>query len=462
MTSLAAFDATTRGIGEYVSSLAFEDLSPQVVHDCKRRVIDTLGCALGAYDAGPCRIARRLAERATVEKGCRVLVSGHRTLPELATFANGTMMRYLDGNDAVPGGGGGHPSDVMGAVLAAADLAGADGKRLITALIAAYEVFINYFRSARLRDEGWDHVVYTAAGSAAGSAKAMGLTQDQIQHAVALAVTPNFALEVTRRGDLSMWKGCAAPNAARNGIFAALLAAEGATGPSKPFEGAHGAWDTLRKRFQLAPFPRDGRTFAMLEVNLKKFLAEFHAQAPIVCAIELSRKVRAGDIKSVTIFTYRFAWQEIGSEPEKWHPTTRETADHSVPYMVAATLLDGAFSDAVFSGDRLKDPAIHALVDRITVKEDAEFTRQYPALNPCRIEIETIAGETVVSSIDFPRGHARNPMTDDEVAEKFDDLARRALPRRRVPELLDALWKLEHAPDTGSLLDLCTVTKESR
>jgi 2-methylcitrate dehydratase len=207
-------DESTRRIADYAVALAYAGLPAEVVHECKRRVVDTVGCALGAFDEPPSRIARALAERASVPHGARVLGTGQRALPELAAFANGVMARYLDGNDVFPGGGG-HPSDVISAVLAAADLAGADGPAVITGIVLGYEIYGALFRTACMRDHGLDHVFYTAVGSAVGAAKMLGFDRDRIGQAIALAVTPNIALHATRRGELSMWKGAAGGNAAR-------------------------------------------------------------------------------------------------------------------------------------------------------------------------------------------------------------------------------------------------------
>ena len=347
--------------------------------ECKRRIVDTVGCALGAFDEPPSRIARALAERVSVPGGARVLGTGQRALPELAAFANGVMARYLDGNDVFPGGGG-HPSDVISAVLAAADVAGADGPAVITGIVLGYEIYGTLFRAACMRDHGLDHVFYTAVGSAVGAAKVLGLDRDRIAQAVALGVTPNLALHATRRGELSMWKGAAAGNAARNGVFAALLAAAGMTGPEKPIDGSDGVRELLGT-FELGEFGGDGRPFQLPRADFKYFLSEFHSQSPITAAIELRQQIAAEDIESVIVHTYHFTWSEIGSGPEKWHPTTRESADHSLPYILAAVLIDGRFSDDIFSEARIRDARIHEMASRIAIKEDKDYSRQFPAQN---------------------------------------------------------------------------------
>lgn len=444
-------DASISRVADYATTLAYGDLPAQVVHECKRRIIDTVGCALGAFDEEPSRIARALAARTEVSSGARVLGTGQRSLSELATFANGVMARYLDGNDVFPGGGG-HPSDVIPAVLAAVDIASTGGPAAITAIILAYEIYGALFRAACMRDHGLDHVFYTAVASAVGAARVLGLDRTRIAQAVALAVTPNIALHATRRGHLSMWKGVAAGNAARNGMFAALLAAEGMTGPDNAIDGSHGVRELLGN-FELGEFGGGGRPFELQRSDLKYFLTEFHSQSPITAAIDLRQQVAVEDIETVTVHTYWFTWSEIGGEPEKWHPTTRESADHSLPYILAAVLIDGRFSDDIFSPARLLDHRIHELVDRIAVKEDKEFSRQFPSKVPCRVEIRTKSGRDLVAHVEYPRGHSGNPMTDEEVSDKFRALAGRQLDKRQVERALEVMWAFNTAVNLDALFE---------
>ena len=442
-------DPSIRDIADYTSTVQFSDLPPEVVHDCKRRVLDTLGCGLGAFNEEPCRIARKLALRVSSNPGAYVLGTSKRTLPELAGFANGIMVRYIEGNDVYHGGGG-HPSDAIPGIVAVADAAGADGKTLINAITVAYEVHHRLFEAVDMRDKGLDHTYYTAVTSAVGAAKVLGLNHAQIANAVSLSVTPNIPLHATRRGNLSMWKGCAAGDTVRNGVFAALLAAEGMTGPDGALQGSDGL-GALTGGFNWKPFARS--SFFITKVNMKYFLSEGHSQAPITAAIELHPQVDIDDIESVTIHTYWFTWSEIGSEPEKWHVTTREAADHSLPYIISAVLIDGKFSDEIFSDERLRDERIHKLIAKISVREDPEFTKRAPRSLPCRMEIVTKSGERKVAEVEYPRGHVKNPMSDDDINAKFRGLTGRVLPKDRIDRALDLLWKLDEARDLRAIFE---------
>ena len=438
-------------IADYAAALRFAQLPADAVRHCKRCLVDTVGLALGAFDAEPSRIARGMAQRTSVASGSRILGTAHRALPELAAFANGVMARYFDGNDVYVGGGG-HPSDMMAAILAAADANGADGKSIVTAIALAYEVYYALWQATHMRDKGMDNVYFTAVGGAVGAAKVLGLDRDRIAEAARLAAAPNIAVDATRYGALSMWKGCAGGNAARNGLFAALLAEAGMTGPEKVFEGRHGL-ENLVGAFQLPPFAGAGRPFRITEVQIKCFLSEGHSLSPITAALQLRRDIAPEDIEAVTIHTYRFALEVIGSGPEKWRPATRETADHSMPYIVAAVLIDGTFSDEIFSAGRLRDPKLLRLVDRIEVKEDPAYTQVSKEKLPCRIEIRTRGGGLKTASVDYPRGHHRNPMSDEEVNEKYRGLAQRVLPEKAAGRLLEALWRIDEAPGLDAVFE---------
>lgn len=441
-------DSTLDRIAEFAAGL--DALPAPVLHECKRRLIDTLGCALAGFDTEPGRIARSLALRARDNQGATVLGTGRRTLPELAAFANGVMARCLDGNDCCPGGGG-HPSDAIGAVLAVAEWSDATGAEALTAIAVAYEVHHALFRAARVFSKGLDHPLYTAVASAAAAARVLRLPRAETAQAVSLALTANLALGATRRGELSSWKGCAGANAARNGVFAALAAGEGLTGPDAPFEGTHGLME-ITGAFTLGPLADASGTFRILATDMKSLVTEYHAQGPIGAALTLRRELDVATIERIAVHTYAFAYKEIGSGAEKWRPKTRETADHSLPYQVAAVLVDGAFSDAIFAPERLADPRILTLADRVTVHEDPTFTAQLPEAFPCRVEITTADGRIHSAGLRYPRGHHADPMSDAELEAKFRSLAGRRLPPEALDRALEALWNAERASRISDLL----------
>jgi 2-methylcitrate dehydratase len=442
-------DHSTRRIAEFVSGLDYADLPAAVVHDCKRRIIDTIGCALAAFDDEPVRIARVVARRVSLTDGASLIGTRHRTLPELAAFANSVASRYIEGNDTYPGGGG-HPSDCLLPILGVAEAKGASAQATIVAITLGYEAHRYLFRAFPLRKHGFDYVLYTAVASAVGAAKLLGLSIGQTANAISLATVPNLALDISRRGTLSMWKGCAAANAARNGVFAAIMAAEGMAGPGTPFEG--GLTEVVGP-VEISSFPLDAGGFSILKADFKYFLSEFHAQGPAFLALELRPQISIDDIEKIEIFTYHFAWFEIGSGAAKWNPTTRETADHSMPYVVAAVLIDGAYTDAIFSAERLRDQRTLDLMKKIEITEDLEFNKRYPDSLPCRMAITLKNGERKSAELSNPIGHHDRPMSDAQIIQKFRGLAGRKLAPARLEPVLDRLWHFEEYDDLRSLFD---------
>jgi len=449
----AGADATVRRIADYACGIGFPDLPAAAVHACKRRLVDTLGCAVAAFDAEPCRIARTLALRSEVAGGARVLGTAHWALPELAAFANATMGRYLDGNDCFPGGGG-HPSGVIAPVLAAAQVAGADARAAIAAIVVGYEVHRALHESLRVMTKGFDHAFYPAVAAAAAAANVLRLDRARAVHAVALAVTANLPLAVTRRGQLSMWKGVAEANGARNGLFAALLAQAGMTGPDRPFEGALGLHHLIGP---VDPGLLGQAPLAIVDADMKHYVTEYHSQGPLAAALALRPGLDLDAIAAIHIRTYAFAHHEIGSGPEKWRPTTRETADHSLPWIVAASLIDGAFSDAIFAPARFSDPRVLALADRITVAEEPGFTRMFPQKFRSRVEITLADGTRRAAGLAVPHGHHDDPLTDAEVADKFAMLAGRKLPPARVARALHLIREFEQCARIDDVFDALTI-----
>ena len=442
-------DHSTRSIAEFATRLAYSDLPAEVVHDCKRRIIDTIGCAVAAFDEEPSCIARAVAMRAQVADGASVIGTAHRTLPELAAFANSVASRYLEGNETYPGGGG-HPNDKLLPVLAIAQASRASAQTAITAIVLAYEVHRYLFRAFPMRKHALDYVLYNAVACAVGAAKVLGLSVEQTAHAIALAAVPNLGTDISRRGHLTMWKGCAAANAARNGVFAAVMASEGMEGPPTPFEDGLTA---VIGAEEAVPFPLDPKAFSLLRADYKFFLSEFHAQGPAFLALELRPQIALDDIEKIEVFTYHFAWFEIGSGAEKWAPKTRETADHSMPYVVGAVLIDGAYTDAIFATERFQDQKTLDLMKKITITEDAEFNRRYPGCLPCRMTITLKSGERKTAELSNPIGHHDRPMSDAQVVEKFRGLAGRKLKPERMQKILDRVWKIDSDGDWPALFE---------
>ena len=450
-------DKTTQTLASYTAALNFSELPAGTIRELKRRLIDSVACGIGGYSSEPAAIAREIAAGSSGQPPARVLGSGALTSMEMAAFANTVMVRYLDCNDTYVSKGSGHPSDMIPACLAVAEAHHASGRDTLTAVAVAYEIFTALADVVGLRDLGWDQGVFVVLGSAAGAAKLLRLTGEQIANALAIAVSSNIPTRQTRAGELSMWKGCATAAATRAGVFSALLAQKGITGPTAAFEGRHGVWDQVTGPFQLGRLGGEGAGFGVERTNLKFFPAEYHSQAPLWIALDLRNRVRMEEIDAIDVQTYYTAWSEIGSEPEKWDPQTRETADHSLPYLLALALADGGVKPDSFSEARMRDPALRQLMQRVRISENPEFTREFPSKLMTRIEVTTHGGQHLVEMASYPRGHAKNPMSDADVESKFADLSRALLAPDRRDALLRALWDIDQASDIVKVMDLVRV-----
>ncbi len=445
-------DKTTGGIAAFVATLEYAQLSAGALSQARRRLIDAVGCAYGGHDSQPAQIACRLAAAAGGQPPARIWTSGAATSVEMAAFANAVMVRYLDYNDTYISTGSGHPSDMIPALLAVAEAHRCGGRELLVAIVAAYEVFTALADAINLRDRGWDQGLFVVAGVAAGAAKLLGLDATRTGDALAIAVSANIASRQTRSGELSMWKGCATAAAARAGVFAATLAAAGMTGPTAAFDGKHGIRDQIAGPFELAVLGDTGNGFGIERTSLKFFPSEFHSQAPLALALELRAKIGLDDIESIDVETYHTCYSEIGSEPEKWQPQTRETADHSLPYLLALALSDGTIDAGSFSAERIRDPALRQLMRRIRISENAAYTREYPHKLMTQIEIVARDGRRFSALASYAKGHAKNPMSDAEIDLKFNRLTEQLLPPQRRAALLQQLRGIDDCSDVGAVI----------
>ena len=452
-------DRTTEMLSAYACGLTYEELGPVVVEQVKRTLVDTMGCAVGGYDSEPAAIARSLAGGVQSAMPSRVLGASMHTAPDLAAFANGVAVRYLDCNDSYFSPGGGHPSDMIPAVLAMAGPLKSDGPTVITAIALAYEVFCRLSDEVVAGDLGWDQGIFSVVGAVCGVGRVMGLSQEQTGNAISLAVTPHLSLGVTRTGELSMWKGCAAASASRSAVFAAQLAAKGMSGPGEPFEGRRGLWEQAVGRevvipgFPLGDVRGDDDPFRITRTIFKAYPSQIHTQAPIGLALQLREQAPAGSIDAIHIDTYRVAASTASSEPEKWDPKTRETADHSIPWLVASALLDGPVTPSSFADERIASAAIRDVMSRMTLTEEPGYTARYPSEYNCRITVTAKDGSVHTAHTSWPRGHQRNPMSDAEVEAKFRGFAGAELTEEQCDRALAAIWSLDRLPDLEPVFD---------
>jgi 2-methylcitrate dehydratase len=444
-------------LSTYCTGVRYEDLPPEVVAQAKRLIVDTVGCALGGYWSEPARIARDLAATVRSSEPVSVFGSGERTSLDLATFANGVMIRFLDFNDGYTSTGeSGHPSDSIAAVLSTAELRRRSGREAIAATVLAYEIFCRICDEVDLKPLGFDHVTVGGMASTAAAARLLGLDRREIEHAFNLSIAANVALYQTRIGHVSMWKGCAYANASRNAVFAAMLAARGMTGPAPVFVGVGGYFKAVtRKAFELRELGGTEHPHKILECSIKRFPLGQYSQTVVEAALQLRHKISSPDaIAEIRIETVTTAIKHMAGDADKWEPRTRESADHSMPYTVAIAFLYGDVQQEHFGERYLRDPAVLGLTRRIKAKSTAEADRRMPEAMFCRMDLVTTSGETHTAIVEYHKGHWKNPMSNAEVEAKFHKLAREVLSEERAERLLESLWRLEELGDAGEIVRL--------
>lgn len=411
-------------LAAFAHAAKFENLSVRAREQLKIRVLDTLGVAIGALDAKPTLAIRQLTE-SLGGNGASTLIGGGRAAPDRAAFYNTALSRYLDFMDSyLAPGETCHPSDNIGAVLAAADSSGASGKDFLTGVALAYQVQTRLSDVAPVRAHGFDHTVQGAYAVPAAVGRVLGMDAAQIANAIAISGTANNALRVTRTGDLSNWKGLAYPQVAKEGTFAALLARAGITGPQQVFEGNKGFKESIAGPFTIDWSREDLES--VLRTVVKKHDAEVHSQSSIDAALTIATKplFRPHEIRAVRVKTFQVAYDIIGGgeEGDKRSIRTKEEADHSLPYMIAVALLDGQVLPAQYAPERINRPDVQTLLRKVAIAPEPAFTARFPAEMPTQVEVELYDGTRFCVSAASFRGHTLQPLDWTAACEKFQPL----------------------------------------
>lgn len=432
-------------LAAFVAQASYEDLSRDARLQLRIRILDTLGCAIGAIGAEPVRLVRAYACSWCADGPC-TFIGGGSGAPDRAALMNGALARYLDFNDSyLAPGETCHPSDNLSAVLAAAELADADGFTLLTALAVAYQVQCRLSDAAPVRARGFDHTTHLAYSASAGAARAMGMDAEHTAHAIAISGTALNALRVTRTGALSHWKGLATPFAGSAALEATLLARGGITGPLGLFEGNKGFIEAIAGPFEIDWDHEDlERITATI---LKEFNAEIHSQTAIQAALDL--KLHYGfapqEIATVELEVFDVAYHIIGGgdEGDKTLVTTKEDADHRLPYLIAVALLDGTVMPAQYDPARILSPDVQELLCRVVVRPNRNYSRRFPDEMMSRVMVTLRNGlQFDLERRDY-HGFSTNPMSWHDVRKKFMTLASPHAPIDELSELASAIESLE-------------------
>ncbi len=437
----------------YAYDLSFEDIDTATVERAKTHVIDTIGCGIGAFDERPVRICRDVA--LAVAGNATVIGTNRGTTADLAAFANCAAFRYLDFNDTYVGRFSVHPSDLIAACLAVAETEHSSAQELIASIVLAYEVNCRLVDACDISTRGWDPTVMSLPAVALAAGKLMKLTPDQLTHAIGIAVNDHIPMAQTRVQTLSDWKGLSDAEASRNAVFAALLARNGLTGPAPIFEGRSGFFQQVSGPASIGAgsFGGRGTEFRIQQCSLKRYPAVIYAQTAIVAGIDIAREVGSPDrIAAIEIATTRRGYQRTGSEPEKWSPQTRDTADHSLPYITARAMFDGDVTSETFEPHMFRDPLILAFMKKITVSEDPNLTARQGASAPTRVTAVLADGKRVSREVDFAPGFAQSPMSRADVEMKFRGNVDKRWSTAQTDAILQALWQLDRIDDFSAFL----------
>ena len=432
-------------LADFIANAGLRDMSAFAVQELKIRVLDAVGCALGALSSELIRTLREQIDDFGGRDHC-TLVGGGKTAPDRAAFFNCALVRYLDFNDSyLAKGETCHPSDNLGAVLAASEYANAGGRDFLIALGIAYQIQCRLSEAAPVRNRGFDHVTQGAYSVAGSVAKALQLDRSRIANAIAISGTAYNALRVTRTGRLSHWKGLAFANMACGATHASFLAMRGITGPLEVFEGNKGFMDAIAGQFEI-DWSRENLEMVTRTV-LKKYNAEIHSQSAIECVLELQRESGFGpeDIEHIEIDIFDVAHKIIGGgeEGSKTEVLTKEQADHSLPYVIAVALLDKEVTPAQYNPERIRRSDVQALLRKVTVRPAPEFSAAFPREVPCRVTIHLRTGETLRREKRSYPGFLNSPLPWAAVEEKFHRLAEGCADRHLRDDIVSALANLE-------------------
>ena len=441
-----AVDSIQQRLTSYACGLKYDGLPPEAIHAAKVRVIDTLGALVGGFFEEVNHVSRGLAARMPSADGATVIGTRMKTLPDIAAFVNATAARCVEMNDSYhwPGSAGGHPSDVVMPVLAAAEHVQANGREFITSIVLAYEVFCRI--SDAFRNPSFDPTIFSCLASAMAAGKLLGLTSGQLSHCISMAIVPNNVLRQVRKDNASMFKSAASGQAGRAGVFAALLARAGMQGPHLPFEGKAGWCDHVAaERFSLETLGGNGTPFKILDPHVK-YRASCGTAISSVLAAEKVAPLNVKEVKQVIVEVYKDAKDRCGTGAHRWNPDTRESADHSIPYNVAATLMEGTVTPRSFNDAHLWNPELRTLLQKIEVVENEKFTKSYkrlPVEHHTRVTVVMDNGERLVGKTGGDRDDMGAQKGDAEIEQKFRGLTEDPLGAKRVNLILDRLWHLE-------------------
>lgn len=446
-------------MAKFAMDLQYQDIPDESIWEAKRFLLDSMGCALAAVNNEDMAAMYRFTEKLGGTPEASVIGRDFKTNAANAALMNCLLTRALDYNDIYWEQDPSHPSDMIGAALAAAEVNGKTGRETLVAIIIAYEMELRWCHAANpgVREVGWHHATLTQFVSPLVAGKMYDLDLDQMVAAVGISGSSHFTLGGVVAGHLTNMKNTADPLAAQAGVIAALIAREGYEGPVEVIEGKEGLFEVLNNvEWQPEWLLKGlGEEFMITQCSYKAFPTEALTHQPISAALQVCQEqdLAAEDISQILVETTARG-ADILSDPSKYQPTTKETADHSLPYVIAAAVADGNVLPDSFSDEKLKDPRIWDLLGKIKVVADPEIDAMFPGVKRARVSITTNSGETHTAQVDHAKGSPQNPMSDEEIVSKFRANAGDILSTEQQDQVIDHTWRFDELKDIGEYMGL--------
>ncbi len=455
-----AKETITAGMSRWAANLTYAQLSQDAAYQAKRFLLDSVGCALGGYQQHDVKIALEVLDEIAGKGLATVIGTGKRIDPVSASLANGLMIRCMDYNDIYWKQDPSHPSDIFPAALASCERAKSDGKELIVGLVLGHEFEMRFCEAAfpGIRERGWHHATLTAFVSPIVAGRAMHLSWEQIQHAIGISASRHATLGAVTAGKLTMMKNTVDPMATQSGVLAALMAEKGYTGPEHVVDGKEGLTHCFGPSWKLNLLTDGlGDSWRITQCGMKAFPTEALTHTPISAVLDIvkSNDLKPEQVEKVQIRSLARA-ADILSDPSKYDPQSKETADHSLPYVIAAAIADRQVTPVQFEMKKIMDPTIRAQLKKVEVVADPEIEKVFPALQRVIVNLTTTDGRTFTKQLDYPKGDPRNPLSDVEVEEKFAALAEGVLSEGAQKKLKNAIWNLEKVGSVSKLMGLMT------
>jgi len=445
-------------MARWAAALEYSHLSQDAVYQAKRFLLDSVGCALGGYQQHDVKIALQVLDEVAGRGPATVIGTGKRVDAVSASLANALMIRCMDYNDIYWKQDPSHPSDIFPAAMAGCERVKSGGKELIVGFVLGHEFEMRLCEAAfpGIRERGWHHATLTAFVSPFVAGRALRLSWEQIQHAIGISASRHCTLGAVTAGKLTMMKNTVDPMATQSGMLAALLAEKGYTGPEHVIDGKEGLVHCFGPEWKLNILTDGlGDSWRITQCGMKFFPTEALTHAPISAVLDLVKKndLHPDQVAKIQIRSLARA-ADILSDPSKYDPRTKETADHSLPYVIAAALVDRQVTPAQFEMAKIMDSTIRAQLKKVEVVADPEIEKVFPALQRVVVTITTSDGQSFTEQLDYPKGDPRNPLTDQEIEEKFAALADGVLSAKAQAKLKDAVWNLEKISSVSKLMAL--------